>query len=170
MHEMIEDLYELCETIANEIGTANEKIKMAGGELKGSDVEYIDKLTHSLKSIKAVMAMIEDEDGYSNQGGGGGRGGRGGGRGGSNQSGGNRGGGGGSNRGGSYEGSYEGGSYQRGRGRNARRDSMGRYSRESGYSRAADEIVEQLEDLMDEAPDERTRMEIKKLIDKMQKD
>lgn len=166
MHEMMEDLYELCETLANEIGTANEKIKMAGGELKGSDVEYIDKLTHSLKSIKAVMAMIEDEDGYSNNMGGSyARGGRGGGRGGSNQGGGNQGGGrGGSNRGGSYDG----GSYARGRGRNSRRDSMGRYSREGGYSRAADDIVEQLEDMMDEAPDEKIRMEIKKLIDKMQ--
>lgn len=32
----------------------------------------------------------------------------------------------------------EGGSYARGRGRNARRDSMGRYSREDGYSRMTD--------------------------------
>ena len=33
----------------------------------------------------------------------------------------------------------EGGSYARGRGRNAKRDSMGRYSREDGYSRMADD-------------------------------
>lgn len=40
--------------------------------------------------------------------------------------------------GGSYDGSYdsyEGGSYARGRGRNARRDSMGRYSSERGGNR-----------------------------------
>lgn len=40
--------------------------------------------------------------------------------------------------GGSYDGSYEGGSYRRGRGPGAKRDSMGRYSRdeypEDGYS------------------------------------
>lgn len=35
----------------------------------------------------------------------------------------------------SYDGSYEGGSYARGRGRNARRDSMGRYSSERGSNR-----------------------------------
>ena len=38
------------------------------------------------------------------------------------------------------ESSYEGGSsYRRGRGRNARRDSMGRYSREGGYSEDSEE-------------------------------
>lgn len=156
------ELYELCETIKEEIGEANEKIKKAGGKLSGSDVEYIDKLTHSLKSIKAVMAMMEDEDedeysgrmSYAR-----GRGGR-------------------SYRGGSYR--YddgmmmtggEGGSYARdgrGRGSNARRDSMGRYSsRMDGYSRHGDS-VELLREAMEEAPDDRTRMEIQRLIEKME--
>jgi len=65
-------------------------------------------------------------------------------------------------------------SYARGRGRNARRDSMGRYSREysrysrdDGYSASADELIEQLEDMKESAPDEMTRKEITKLIDKM---
>lgn len=40
-----------------------------------------------------------------------------------------------------------------------RRDSMGRYSRNS--------LSDKLRDLMDEAPDDHTRMEIKRLIDKM---
>lgn len=158
------ELYELCETIKEEIGEANEKIKKAGGKLSGSDVEYIDKLTHSLKSIKAVMAMME-EDGdeysgrmsYARDG----RGGR-------------------SYRGGSYRGSSyddgmmtdgEGGSYARdgrGRGSNARRDSMGRYSsRMDGYSRHGD-VVESLREVMEEAPDERTRQEIQRLIEKME--
>lgn len=87
---------------------------------------------------------------------------------------------------GSYRNSYRGdnsyrdggsnrGSYARGRGRNARRDSMGRYSRdgsyrysrEDGYSMAADEIVDQLEDMKESAPDESSRREISKLIEKM---
>lgn len=46
-----------------------------------------------------------------------------------------------------------------------RRDSMGRYSGERGYSR--DGLADKLRDLMDEAPDEHTRTEIKRLIDKM---
>lgn len=128
-----------------------EELEKKAGEkgLSAAELEYADKLTELKKNILKID-MLEDE-GYSaeyrddmmsyargNQGG-------------------NRGGRGNSNR----------GSYARGRGRNARRDSMGRYSSERGYSRDADELVEQLEDMMDEAPDERTRIEIKKLIDKM---
>jgi hypothetical protein len=41
-----------------------------------------------------------------------------------------------------------------------RRDSMGRYSRSS--------LTDKLHELMDEAPDDRSRMEIKRLIDKME--
>jgi len=59
------------------------------------------------------------------------------------------------------------GSYARGRGRNARRDSMGRYSSD-GYSRSADDMVEQLRGLMEDAPDEQTRREIEKLVRKME--
>jgi hypothetical protein len=56
-------------------------------------------------------------------------------------------------------------SYARGRGSNARRDSMGRYMSD-GYSRG--NLTDKLRDLMNEAPDDRTRMEIKRLIDKME--
>lgn len=152
------ELYELCETIKEEIAEANKKIKNAGGKLSAGDVEYIDKLTHSLKSIKAVMAMMEDEDDdeyssmypyvYRGR----------------------------SYRGRSYrsddEMTGEGGrSYARdgrGRGSNARRDSMGRYSsRMDGYSRHGD-VVESLREVMEEAPDERTRQEIQRLIEKME--
>ena len=61
------------------------------------------------------------------------------------------------------DGSYRdgGSSYARGRGRYAKRDSMGR------YSRANDEMQEELMKLMDKAPDEQTRSEIMKLMEKM---
>lgn len=49
--------------------------------------------------------------------------------------------------------SYRGGSYAQ------RRDSMGRYSR--------DGIADKLRDLMDEAPDEKTRQEIQRIVDRM---
>lgn len=76
------------------------------------------------------------------------------------------------------------GSYARGRGRNARRDSMGRYSsydggtsyrggnyRRGGYSRddATEEYIENLHRLMDEAPDENARMSIKRMIESMER-
>jgi hypothetical protein len=57
------------------------------------------------------------------------------------------------------------GSYARGR-MNARRDSRGRYSSED-YSRTADDIIDQLEGMLDSAPDERTRMKVKDLIREM---
>lgn len=50
--------------------------------------------------------------------------------------------------------------------RNARRDSMGRYSGD-GYSRDGG-MVEELRELMQDAPDERTRLEFKRFIEKIE--
>ena len=55
-------------------------------------------------------------------------------------------------------------SYARGRGRNARHDSMGRYSRE-GYS---NDMVSELRELMEDAPDEQTKKEFQRFIQKME--
>jgi hypothetical protein len=71
---------------------------------------------------------------------------------------------------GSYSGSYpwayddgmRRGSYARGR--SIRRDGMGRYSGE-GYSRHS--LSDKLRDLMEEAPDDRTRSEIQRLVEKI---
>ena len=62
---------------------------------------------------------------------------------------------------GNYPWSYDDGnrSYNRNGSYAQRRDSMGRYSRHS--------LSDKLRELMDEAPDDHTRMEIKRLIDKM---
>lgn len=84
-----------------------------------------------------------------------------------------------------YSGMYpyayaDGGSYARGgvRGGNRgggssyarrRRDSMGRYSREDGYSRAGEDLAEQLRNIMSDAPDEHVRMEIERLANKVEK-
>ena len=117
--------------------------------MSGGDVEYIDKLTHTLKSIKTTMAMIDaEENGYSHDGYYNGS---------TNM-----------NRSGRYFPGH-GYSYARGRGSNARRDSMGRYSR-NGYSMDSGnvEIVEQLREIMQDAPDDRTRQEFQKFISKME--
>lgn len=72
-----------------------------------------------------------------------------------------------SSRGGSYDGgSYRGGSYARGRGRNARRDSRGRYSNE-GYSRNED-MISEIRELMEDSPDDRTRQEFQRFIKKLE--
>lgn len=52
-----------------------------------------------------------------------------------------------------YSRNYRGGSYAQ------RRDSMGRYSR--------DGIADKLRDLMEEAPDEKTRQDIQRIVDRM---
>ena len=139
------ELHEICETVSRAISAANEKIRGAGGKLSAGDADYIDRLTHTLKSVKAVIKMDEEaemDDGYSERG---------------------------YSRNG-YSMRYDGGSYGpgRGRGSNARRDSMGRYSSNYGYSGGGD-MVEELRSLMQDAPDETTRQEMQRLIEKMER-
>lgn len=57
----------------------------------------------------------------------------------------------------------------RGRGSRAKRDRMGRYSSEDGYSRAEakEEFIEKVYDLMEEAPDEHTRKKVERLVSEM---
>lgn len=125
-------LYDIYETLMSELEKSNEKIKMAGGEVNGSDIEYLNRLTHALKSVKTVIAMEESD--YSHD---------------------------------MMDDSMRGSSYARGRGSNARRDSMGRYT-SRGYSRGRYsrdegkmEVKEQLEGIMMSAPDEETKRMIK---------
>ena len=61
---MNKDLHDLCEIVSLEVGRVTQRIGNNGGKLSLSDLDYIDNLTHSLKSINAVMAM-EDEGGSS---------------------------------------------------------------------------------------------------------
>ena len=65
---------------------------------------------------------------------------------------------------GGYPRNYGGGSYARGRGRNARRDSMGRYSRDGSN----DMMVQQLEDLMQDAPNEQIKQKIQQLVQQIE--
>ena len=65
MWKLYEDLEELCETTANELDTAMQKVRSAGGKVSASDVAYLDQLTHMIKSIKTTMAMMDAEGGSS---------------------------------------------------------------------------------------------------------
>lgn len=124
--DIAKDLHEMCETLSRELEEVNQKIRSSGGKMSSGDLEVVDKLTHALKSVKAVMAMEEGE-GYSSM----------------------------------YP-YMRGGSYAYAQ----RRDSRGRYSRNYGYSRAEEkaEMVAQLRDMMDNAPDENMRKRIDDLI------
>lgn len=150
MAHWTDDLYDLCEVITDEISKANKKLEQGGGELSAGDIEYIDKLTHALKSIKTTLAMEDySEENYTYTGGsyGGGSYARGGGN-----------------------SSRDGGSYARGRGSNAKRDSMGRYSR-NGYSGGGDveEIADTIRESMQEMSPE-LRREAQKFLKKLEQD
>ena len=124
------DLHELKEKLLKEL-------EEYGGNAKYSK-EDVETIKYMASAIDHICNISEDEEGYS------------------------------SHypyyMGGSYDdgmnrnGSYRGRSYA-GR-RNARRDSMGRYSREG--------LADKMRDLMDEAPDERTRQEIQRMIEKFE--
>lgn len=145
MGKKIDTLYELCETLTHEIESANDKISQTGNKLTAGDVEYLDKLTHTLKSLKETIAMVEtEENGYS--------------------------------------GRYWDGKYYYGNmpetSRNAYnrngniRNGLGlgaRYGSTNGYSRgtAREDFAAELYDLMEKAPDERTRKKLEHFMSEM---
>lgn len=150
----------LMEYICDELEEIDRKAEK-DGKLTMAELQYADTLAHMKKNLLTAEEKWEESD-YSEAGGGsyrgysrrgssyeGGRGGQGGGT---------------SNRGGSYARGGGGG-----RGQNARRDSMGRYSGRSNYSYGSDDMVEELRELMQDAPDERTRQEFEQFIRKIEK-
>ncbi len=139
-------MHKLIDYVCGELEELERKAEKEG--LSMAEVQYGDTLAHFKKNLlKGEEMMGEDE--YSMAGGSYVRGGQ------SRRDG--R-----SMRGGSYR------SYARGRGGNAKRDRMGRYSREDGYSMANDEMIDELHELMQEAPDEQTRKEFQKFIQRIE--
>ena len=53
--------------LSEELKKANDKLVKSGNNMSPSDLEYIDRLTHAIKSVKTTKAMLESEnyDGYS---------------------------------------------------------------------------------------------------------
>lgn len=132
--DIMKELETLCDVLSDKITEKTRKIKNSG--MSDGDLETIDKLTHSLASVKKIMAFMEDEEGYS-----------------------------GNWPDGSYRGMYRGsygGSYARGQ----RRDRMGRYSGERGYSR--NDLADKMRELMMDVPDDRTRQEMQRMIEKLE--
>lgn len=144
MHE----LYEIKEKLMKELE------EYASQDMSAGSLEVIDKLAHAIKNICKIIEAYEEEEGYSEDG-----------------------------RGGSYRYSYEGdgsgnrrysydggrgGSYARGggrgRGRNARRDSMGRYSRAEDDM---DSMIMELREMMGDLPQEKQK-EVQRFIQKIE--
>ena len=143
MHE----IYELKEKLMKELEEYGRK-----GEMSTGGLEVVDKLAHTIKNLCKIIELAEEEEEYSMAGdssyarGGGNGGGR------SYRGGGN-----------GYYGGNSMRSYARGRGRSSR---GGRYS-SAGYSYGGEDMVEQLESLMEEAP-EHIKTDIQRLISKVE--
>jgi hypothetical protein len=136
-------LYDLKDKLCQELEEYGDK------ELSAGSLSTIDSLAHTIKNLDKIIEKYEEDD-YS----------------------------------GAYDGSYDDGNMNRnmngtsrrysmrrysgargdgrGRGRNARRDSMGRYSRDGKM------MAQELRELMEDAPDERIKMEMQKLIQKVE--
>ena len=137
-------MHKLIDFVCDELEDIEQKASK--GELSISDVQYADTLAHLKKNLLKSEEMMEEfDEGYSSE---------------MRPMNGTM-------RGSSYR--YDGGmSYARGRGRNAKRDSMGRYSSERGYSMDGMEMADQLRDLMKDAPDESVRRDIERLLRKVE--
>ena len=145
----MEELYKLKQTLCNELEEYSKKEKMSAG-----DLDVVDKLSHTIKNIDKIIEKY-DEDEYSGMGGY------------SNRMSYTRGGNGYSNER-MMDRNYSMARGGRGRGSNARRDSMGRYTSRRGGMSYDDGMIEELRDLMDRAPDEPTRREFQKLVTKLE--
>lgn len=134
-------MHKLMEYVCDEMEELERKAEK-GGKLTMAEVQYLDTLAHTKKNLlKADEMMGENE--YSE-------------RRGSYARGGNR---------RSYDNMpYDDMSMARGRRGNVRRDSMGRYSRGGD----TEMMVEELRELMEDAPDNQTKMEFQKFIQKIE--
>ena len=139
MHEIME----LKENLMSELGEYARTPK-----LSVEDVMVVKALSSAIDHMCNIIMAAEEEEGYSMRGQGGGNrysyeGGQGGGNRYSREG-----------RGGNRYSREGGGSYARGRRGNVRRDSMGRYSRNDGYSRAdgMEELMEEIQGMMDDLP------------------
>ena len=144
MHKLIEDVCDELEKI---------ETKADGGKLSLAEIEYADKLAHLKKNLlRSDEIMDKGYSGEMRRYPSSFRGGRG-----SSRDGGS---------------SYD----DRGRGSNAERDPRGRYSTGRGYSRYirddysmdTEEIASDLRNLMNEAPNDRMRQELQRIVSRVE--
>ena len=137
-------MHKLIDFVCDELEDIEQKASK--GELSISDVQYADTLAHLKKNLLKSEEMMEEfDDGYSSE---------------MRPMNGTM-------RGSSYR--YDGGmSYARGRGSRAKRDSMGRYSSERGYSRDAADMTAELQEMMDDPKYAPVKHDIERLMRKVE--
>ena len=137
-------MHKLIDFVCGELEDIEQKASK--GELSISDLQYADTLAHLKKNLLKSEEMMEEfDEGYSSE---------------MRPMNGTM-------RGGSYR--YDGGmSYARGRGSRAKRDSMGRYSSERGYSRDAADMTAELQEMMDDPKYAPVKHDIERLMRKVE--
>ena len=138
-------MHKLIEYIDDEIMSIEKKA--GNGKLSMQELQYIDTLAHAKKNLLKADEM-EGGDGYSNK---------------------------------AYSyGHYtdrgysrdderrDGGSYARGRGPYAARDRFGRYSSADGYSMRSEDMVDELRELMERAPEDK-KQDFQRFIAKIER-
>ena len=151
-------MHDLKDLLCAELEDFAEKGKKSG-KMSMGDLESIHKLTDTVKNILKID-LLESDDGYSEDGAYMGEG---------------------RIYGTSYDGYDRGTSYARGRGRYAKRDSMGRYSRDGGmsyrggmrggYSReeGKEYMMESLEELMESATKPAEKEALRRCMDALKR-
>ena len=153
-------MHDLKDLLCAELEDYAEKCKKSG-KMSMGDLESIHKLTDTVKNILKIDTL-SDELGYSEDGAYMGEG---------------------RIYGTSYDGYDRGTSYARGRGRYAKRDSMGRYSRDDGYMRrdwrgmhdgyskdeAKSYMIEQIEEMMETAEKPTEKEALRRCMDALKR-
>jgi len=68
MRTLHDDLKAICKALSTDLSRVVDKIEGAGNVISPSDLDYVDKLTHAIKSVKTTMAMMSSdnkEDSYN---------------------------------------------------------------------------------------------------------
>lgn len=130
----MKELKYTCEVLNNTLKDANDKLYKAGGKMSAGDLDYIDKLTHAIKSVETTIAMKGAGDSYSYND---------------------------MSRSMNRDGD---GSYKRDSMGRYSREYSREYSRDYSNDGHNDEMFTELRRIMNMTPDEKTRQEIKKFI------
>ena len=58
MSKLHEDLNAICKVLTNDLSRVVDKLNGTGGMISPSDLDYVDRLTHAIKSVETTRAML----------------------------------------------------------------------------------------------------------------
>lgn len=67
MHDLYDELEKTCERATKELCDLNNRLETNKNMISPTDVDMMDKLTHTIKSIKKVMTILDEYDENQNR-------------------------------------------------------------------------------------------------------